>query len=139
MIVAANSCCVLTAERVECMNLEQIDGHCDAFERRLRKGERLTAQAFVDEQQLPSDRQLLDELGKLEWEYAEPHPLEGVAATVTPEAAVEPTRSMPSSGSPTSIGNYRLLQQIGECLTRRGRRCRRSPDPEFHHGWKGRA
>ena len=51
------------------MNLEECDRYCDQYEARLQKGDRLSAEAFLRESGLPSDKQLLTELHRLEREY----------------------------------------------------------------------
>jgi WD40 repeat protein/tRNA A-37 threonylcarbamoyl transferase component Bud32/ribosomal protein S27E len=51
------------------MKIEQVDRHCDVFEERLQRGEKLSAKAFAEEQSLPADDELMEELRRLEREY----------------------------------------------------------------------
>jgi WD40 repeat protein/tRNA A-37 threonylcarbamoyl transferase component Bud32 len=60
------------------MKIEQVDRHCDLFEQRLRKGEKLSAEAFLEECRLPADSELMAELRRLEREYVGAHKSQAV-------------------------------------------------------------
>lgn len=97
------------------MKIEQIDGFCDLFEKRLKSGEDLSAEQFLQEQRLPPEGQFLEELHKLEGEYRDRHPVPATAERRPDPVDVNGhTLLMPGSGSETRIGNYKLLQKIGE-------------------------
>lgn len=96
------------------MNIEQIDGHCDLFERRLKQGDRISARHFVDENRLPPDAQLVEELQKLEREYGQAHADPRKLPEPIPAVDIRPTHVMSGDAGKTVIGNYRLLQKIGE-------------------------
>ena len=97
------------------MRIQQIDHFCDLFEARLRQGENISAQQFLDEHQLPAEGEFSEELRKLEAEYRN-YP--GRASRSDSRANLvdvnELTAAMPGRVSESRIGNYKLLQKIGE-------------------------
>ena len=97
------------------MRIQQIDHFCDLFEARLRQGENISAQQFLDEHHLPAQGEFPEELRKLEAEYRN-YP--GRASRSDSRANLvdvnELTAAMPGRVSESRIGNYKLLQKIGE-------------------------
>ncbi len=80
------------------MNTEEIDKWCDLFEAQLQGNRELTVDQFLEEQGLSRDRSLVAELQRLVSDYSQTDMIgAGAIARV---------------GS--SIGPYKLLQQIGE-------------------------
>jgi WD40 repeat protein/serine/threonine protein kinase len=97
------------------MKIEQVDRHCDLFEQRLRKGEKLSAEAFLEECHLPADSELMAELRRLEREYQNGKPAPAAEPDAQDSGGELPvTEAVPADGHPTIIGTYRLLQKIGE-------------------------
>ena len=92
------------------MNIEQLDRHCDVFEHRLKNAEQVSAEQFLEELGLPADDELANELRKLEREYRNGKSLPADADRVLPSGDVfRPTDLMPSVGTETVIGPYKLL------------------------------
>jgi serine/threonine protein kinase len=97
------------------MHIEQVDRHCDAFEHRLKNGEKLTVEQFIHQNALPVDDELLEELHKLEQEY-----LRHFHDDVVGDGALDPpidnraTEPFLPGGKESVIGHYKLLQKIGE-------------------------
>src|SRR5262245_29236705 len=97
------------------MKIEQIARHCDVFEGRLKKGEKLSAKAFAEEQGLPPDDELMAELQRLEREYQNGKPVPVIDADARNSTdEYRPTDLVPATGDETIIGFYKLLQKIGE-------------------------
>ena len=97
------------------MHIERIDRYCDLFEERLKAGDELSAGQFLEEHRLPREAGLLPELQKVEREYRLGK--ERPARTQPPPPDFDaycPTESVPAEGVGTVIGNYKLLQKIGE-------------------------
>ena len=85
------------------MNIEEIDRWCDLFEERLKAGDEISIESFLEEHQLAPDNQLFAELRRVHQECS-PNGASDVASTQEFSAAT--TR--------TTIGNYKLMQPIGE-------------------------
>ena len=89
------------------MHIEQIDRYCDLFEQRLKQGDKLSAEQFRQEQQLPQDEELLTELNRLEREYRD----DRFAAT-----AAYLDRESPSEvqAAPPLPGRYQPVEKIAQ-------------------------
>ncbi len=96
------------------MNIEQIDAHCDLYEKQLKSGGQVTVEAFLKENRLPAESQLLAELHRLDEEYRNPNPSAVEGGSRENEPAFATTTLGTGTGEGSSFGNYRLLQQIGE-------------------------
>jgi hypothetical protein len=89
------------------MHIEQIDRHCDLFEQRLKQGDELSAEQFLQEQQLPQEAQLLTELRRLEREYRD----ERFAATAAYLDGAPPSEI---AAAPPLPGRYRPVAKIAQ-------------------------
>src|SRR5262249_3450378 len=96
------------------MTIEQIDRLCDHFERRLKQGERLSADEFLAEQRLAADDDLLIELHKLEIDYRNGQSPSANGNQGAGCQASHATVLFPGIGENSIVGNYKLLQRIGE-------------------------
>jgi serine/threonine protein kinase len=96
------------------MKIEQVDRHCDLFEARLRNGEKISAEAFLEECRIPAEHNLVDELRKLEGEYRNGKCVSVPKSAQVASEAVRPTELGPAELEETVIGSYKLLQKIGE-------------------------
>jgi hypothetical protein len=92
------------------MHIEQVDRHCDVFEQRLKNGEKLSAEQFLRENGLPADEEFLEELHKLEREYANGSPAPAPANRVA-DAGDRMTEPLLAGSEGSVIGNYKLLQK----------------------------
>jgi hypothetical protein len=97
------------------MHIEQVDRHCDLFEQRLKNGEELSAEQFIQENGLPADDEFLAELRKLEREYQSGSPQAAAGnGRIDPRQSDPATEPFLPGGKDSVIGNYKLLQKIGE-------------------------
>ncbi len=97
------------------MNIEQIDAHCDEYERHLQNGGRLSAEQFLQERKLPGNDALVADLRKLQQEYREKIVAEETAIQSAPADSIDSRLSPQDETTDQSvIGNYKLLQKIGE-------------------------
>jgi WD40 repeat protein/serine/threonine protein kinase len=98
------------------MNLEQIDRLCDRYEERLRAGEKLSSEQFLQDLRIPPEAHLVFELRKVEHEFLGNG--NGAAAPSSAEVPAfdphQPTETMPVEALGSKIGSYKLLQKIGE-------------------------
>ncbi len=88
------------------MHISEIDRWCDNYEERLRAGDVLSVQEFIQANGLSQVAGLIAELERVEREYR---------CTHVPAVPPGPTVTMPPDASiAKTIGPYKLLQKLGE-------------------------
>ncbi len=99
------------ANRFATMKLVEIDHWCDCFEERVKRGDEVSVDEFLDQQRLPRHEELLIELRKVESEFrvrstSVSQPTEAVSANDRAKSCEVDVE--------TEIGPYRLLETLGE-------------------------
>ena len=89
------------------MDIQEIDKCCDLFEEQLKENPQCSVEEFLAAQQLPEDERLAAELERVWKEFNQ---------QLHDASNLEPTADMASNecGVNSSIGPYKLLQEIGE-------------------------
>lgn len=120
------------------LDIEKVDQLCDRFEERLKRGERITADEFIEQEDLPRDGRLLEFLRPLQQEYVDTPrgtPVtpgrnrgipdrggrgHGASDRRTSAGSFEPTQA-PGKGDSDDfdfagqvIGDYQLHEKLGE-------------------------